>query len=51
MLNFSFGGKQKFLRKNVEKKGKERNTKQCHLNITKIKATKFGMALFNGTYL
>ena len=30
------------------KKRKERNTKQCHLDITTIKATKFGMTLLNG---
>ena len=30
---------------------KKRNTRQYHLNKTTIKATKFGMTLFNGTYL
>ena len=40
LSKFFFGEKRKFLRKYVEKK-KERNTKQCHLNITTIKATKF----------
>ena len=34
--------KAEFLRKNG---GKERNTRQCHLNRTTIKATKFGMTL------
>ena len=52
MLKNFFGGKGKFLRKNGEKKKrKERNTRQCHLNIKTIKAAKFGMTLFNGTYL
>ena len=45
-------GSESFFGKNVKrKKEKGSNAKQCHLNITTIKAIKFGMTLFNGTYL
>ena len=48
-LKIFLGGKRTFLRKNGEKK--KRNTRQYHLNETTIKATKFGMTIFNGAYL
>ena len=48
---FLSAGSESLLRKNKGKQRKERNTRQCHLNITIIKATKFNMTLFNGTYL
>ena len=51
-LNFFSAGSESFLRKNVEKrKGKEEIPNNAISIVTTIKATKFGMTLFNGTYL